>query len=112
MVYTSASHLYGPINMSLDSQKGFCSVRIRRQPFKKDWHSIKVHSGDSEGLEWTHVVPINGRTKKCRFLDLFAAAMERAENDVAYRAQTTGINKHGWLWNRLRGINEMSPLSD
>lgn len=68
MVYTSVSHLYGPINMSLNSQKSFYSVRIRMQPFKKDWHSIKVHSEDSEGLEWTHVVPINDRTKDAVFL--------------------------------------------
>lgn len=54
--------------MGLDSQKSFYSVRIRMQPFKKDWFSIKVHSEDSEGLEWTHVVPINERTKDAVFL--------------------------------------------
>lgn len=50
-------------------------------------------------------MPINERTKDAVFLDLFVAAMERAENDAAYSAETIGINKHAWLWNRLWGIN-------
>lgn len=48
---------------------------------------------------------INERNEDAVFLIYFAAATERVENDVTYSAESIGINKHGWLWNRLWGIN-------